>query len=625
MHVSMQKRFCGVLLLALLSVLLFLLAGGCATNSSTNTSVSNTVKILQDPLSNPEPATQQSDAENNKKSESGDRLFVRQKSGTEFVAVTANPHASEAAYNILELGGSAIDAAIAAQMVLGLVEPQSSGIGGGGFLLYWDNKTRQLYTYDGRETAPAAASEKLFLDRDGKPLKFGEAMIGGRSVGVPGLLRMLERAHKDHGNIEWKGLFSEAIDLAENGFAVSPRLHSLIQQVPWLDKRPDLAGYLFEDGMPLPVGHELHNPNYADSLRKIAQRGVSTFYAGALAQSIVAKVNEDVNAGHLSLADMKGYQAVLRKPVCKAVFNYRICGMGPPSSGATAVLSVLAQLEVLLENGELEKGDTISEDADTAHAFIEVSRLAFADRNTYLADPDFVDAIPDVIDDLLDDAYINQRAMLVDMDMRMDAVSAGDPKNRKGVSFVTAEGFDIPSTTHLSIVDAGGNIVSMTSSVESAFGSRLMVSGFILNNQLTDFSFVPSKPDGGKIANRVEGGKRPLSSMSPMIIFNQSNDPVMVVGSPGGRSIITYVARVIYDHIVGGLNLTDAIDGKHVVGTGRLRLEVGISDSLVAGLREKGHQPALRGQSSGIHALHRIPGGWQGVADPRREGTVAAK
>lgn len=586
----------------------------CAVSPDPDRSIQKqpAVPVLQDAGSNPEPATTQ----NNNPAQA-----LKQKAGSSYVAVTANPHASSAAGAVLERGGSAIDAAIAAQMVLGLVEPQSSGIGGGAFLLYWDNTERRLYSYDGRETAPQSATEKLFLDSEGKPLGLGEAIVGGRSVGVPGLLRMLELAHSNHGSVTWRELFDEAIDLAENGFAVSPRLHTLIERVPLLDKRPVLRNYLFENEEALQAGSRLKNIEYAVSLQEIAEQGADYFYGGELARAIVDTVNRDDNPGSLSLQDLAAYSAAEREPVCQWIFGYNICGMGPPSSGATTVLGILGQLEQLLSEGRLKRGDTVSGSVDAAHAFIEAMRLAFADRNTYLADPDFI-AVP--VDELLEKDYLAARAALIDPLERTEAISAGK-LNEGNTAFVTASGFDLPSTTHLSIVDSAGNIASLTSSIETAFGSRLMTNGFILNNQLTDFSFSPVDKDGGDVANRVEGGKRPLSSMSPMIIFNKANEPVMVIGSPGGKSIIAYVARVIYDHIVGGNDLYEAINGKHVVDTGRLRLEEGIDDQLVEGLRAKGHQPALRGQSSGIHALHRIPGGWQGVADPRREGSVSAR
>ncbi len=600
-HVSRTLTvLCGLLLqLAILSG-----AVGCRQLSPALSDVSN----------NPEPATAAL-------SQAGIG-YRKQFTGREFVAVTAHPLASDAAYRVLDKGGSALDAAIAAQMVLGLVEPQSSGIGGGGFLLYWDAGQRKLFAFDGRETAPAAASERLFLDERGEPLSFAEAIVGGRSVGVPGLLRMLELAHQQHGRLAWQYLFGDAIALAENGFAVSPRLHSLVAQVPLLDQRIALDNYLHVDARPLPEGHWLTNPDYANSLRRIASEGADALYQGELARSITTAVNNDINPGALSLQDMRAYRALEREALCKRVLGYNICGMGLPSSGAATVLGILGQMEVLLAEGKLSKGRTVSGYPETAHAFIEASRLAFADRNTWLADPGFVD-VP--LGGLLDNSYIEGRAARIDMSRRQQQVEPGLPEPNVATRYIPADGFAMPSTTHMSIVDAEGNIVSMTTSIESAFGSRLMTNGFLLNNQLTDFSFAPLGEDGSVVANRVEPGKRPLSSMSPIIIFNASNDPVMVIGSPGGRSIIPYVARVIYDHIVGGEDLYHAVAAKHVVETGRLVLETGTVPGFVEALQHKGHTPVLRDQSSGIHALHIAPDGWTGVADPRREGHVAAR
>lgn len=540
--------------------------------------------------------------------------------GQQYVAVTANPLATAAAFRVLEQGGTAIDAAIAAQMVLGLVEPQSSGIGGGGFLLFWDATAKKLISYDGRETAPLKADESLFIDpQTDKPMSFFKAIIGGRSVGVPGMLKMLDTAHQQYGKLGWNELFSDAIYLAENGFEVSARLHTLISKVPALTVRPNIAEYLFNNEQPLPQGYLLKNSAYAQTLHMIANQGANAFYQGEIASAIVKVVNADVNAGQLSKQDLLAYKARVRGPVCKVVFDYKVCGMGPPSSGATTVISILAMLENSAKPTAITK---VSEDPELAHTYIEASRLAFADRNTYIADPDFVN-VP--VQGLLDSGYLKRRAGLIKPAKRAGQANAGLPAGIAKNEFITNAGLELPSTTHLSIVDRYGNIVSMTSSIETAFGSRLMAGGFILNNQLTDFSFAAHTEDRQKIANRVQAGKRPTSSMSPTIVFDKNNQPVMVIGSPGGKGIIGYVARVLYETLALNRPLSESISDKHIIDTGgQLRIESGSNNTLVEALKQKGHQPELRALTSGIHALQKTNNGWLGVADPRREGTVLA-
>lgn len=540
--------------------------------------------------------------------------------GKNFVAVTANRYATDAAKRILERGGTAIDAAIAAQMVLGLVEPQSSGLGGGGFLLYWDAKNKKLHSYDGRETAPSLADENLFLGADGKPISFFKAIIGGRSVGVPGLVKMLELAHSEHGRESWPVLFEDAIFLAGQGFSVSERLHALISKVPALTARKELADYLFLNGSPLQQGYTLRNTNYAKTLEAIAIEGSEAFYDGAIANAVVKAVSNDKMSGALSVQDMNTYQAKKRTPVCKELFDYKFCGMGPPSSGGITVLAILALMENIQAKLNFEESQSIGNDVLATHAFIEASRLAFADRYRYIADPDFVD-VP--VQALLNDKYLQERAALFDEKESMISVSAGQPPAVQANAFVSGRNNELPSTTHLSIVDSYGNVVSLTTSIETAFGSRLMVEGFILNNQLTDFSFAHSTRENKKVANRVQGGKRPTSSMAPMIIFDKFNQPVMAIGSPGGRSIIPYVARVLYETLAQGRSLEVVVAEKHVVHTGKLRMEIGSDVHLVGLLREKGHQPELGSQTSGLHVIQKLTNGWLGVADLRREGTVA--
>lgn len=550
--------------------------------------------------------------------------------GKKFMAVTANEHASNAAYAILAEGGTAIDAAVAAQMVLGLVEPQSSGLGGGGFMLYWDAAKATLETYDGRETAPLLADENLFFNPKSEiPDGFFQSVIGGKSVGVPGIVKLLEIAHAKHGRAPWPILFDSAIGLAENGFAVSERLNKLITLVPKVAERKAIADYLFADGQPLAVGHRLKNPAYAATLKQLATNGSSAFYQGALAEQMIAAINNDKNAGQLSQRDLNEYQIKQRAAVCKEVFAHKVCGMGPPSSGGSTTLAILGILEHLDQTNKTpltaaEKFQGLASQPVIAHQLIEASRLAFADRNTYIADPDFVD-VP--IKALLDDEYLKSRAELIRKDQVMTAVAPGDP-GRLGsdVSFIMQPSPELLSTTHMSIVDRYGNALSMTSSIETAFGSRLMVGGFILNNQLTDFSFVPRLADKTLVANRVQAGKRPRSSMSPMIVFDQSNKPVLVIGSPGGKKIIGYVARVLYEVLAFNRPLADAIEAPHVFHMGsRLELESSVDAELKDALIALGHQPIVKPQTSGLHAIILQDNQWLGVADPRREGTALGR
>lgn len=547
--------------------------------------------------------------------------------GEKFMAVTANKHATDAAYAILAEGGTAIDAAVAAQAVLGLVEPQSSGLGGGGFILYWDAKSQTLASYDGRETAPAAADENLFFNPDSEtPNGFFEAVIGGKSVGVPGIVKVLDKIHGRHGLAPWSSLFDNAIGLSKNGFAVSQRLNRLITFVPKINERAEMAGYLFDQaGKPLAIGHILKNPAYAKTLEDLAEQGADIFYTGALADKMIAASNNDKNPGQLSRQDFAQYQAKQRPAVCSEVFSYKVCGMGPPSSGGSTVLAILGILDSLEANSSFNKANYsgLENEVSIAHQFIEASRLAFADRNTYIADPDFVD-VP--IQALLDAAYLSSRAQLIDPNRVMDSVQAGKLPIKNANHFLVQSSPELMSTTHVSIVDRYGNALSMTSSIETAFGSRLMVDGFILNNQLTDFSFTPYLEDKTRIANRVEGGKRPRSSMSPMIVFDQSDQPVLIIGSPGGKKIIGYVARVLYELLAFDRSVAESIESPHLFHMGsRLELEDSSSEQLREALRALGHKPSIKAQTSGLHAIYKQDGKWLGIADPRREGTALGR
>ncbi|PTQ79086.1 gamma-glutamyltransferase [Nitrosomonas ureae] len=533
------------------------------------------------------------------------------------MAVTANPHASRAAVKILRQGGSAVDAAIAAQLVLGLVEPQSSGIGGGAFMLHWQARSGELVVWDGRETAPASVSEAYYINTDGQPMDFFSAVIGGHSVGVPGVLAMLEASHKEHGKLPWANLFKPAIILAEQGFAISERLHILLSRMPRVAVNPQIREYFFhrsETGwQPKTEGSVLQNLAYAQTLRRLAALGVTDFYQGELAKQIVQAVNNDPNRpGRLSLPDMKAYQPKKREALCGQFRIYRICGVPPPSSGGTTVLAILG----LLEAYESRYG----EHTDWHHGFIEASKLAFADRNAYVGDPAFV-SVP--TRGMIDRDYLHQRAMLIRNNSVLSNVNAGLPPGAE--PRLSSNSPEFPSTTHLSIVDAEGNVVSMTSSIETAFGSRIMIGGFLLNNQLTDFSFMPRTADGIPVANRVQSGKRPRSSMSPTIVFKDGR-ALLVIGSPGGTRIINYVAGSLYRILAKQLPLAEAIADGHIIAMGYgVELESGrVDESTLIRLRERGHNIVLRDQTSGLHVIRiNEKAGLEGGADPRREGEIS--
>ncbi|WP_308364773.1 MULTISPECIES: gamma-glutamyltransferase [unclassified Microbulbifer] len=539
---------------------------------------------------------------------------IKSASAREYMAVTANPLASRAAEQILARGGTAVDAAIAAQMVLGLVEPQSSGIGGGAFMLSYRADSKKLHYYDGRETAPAAVDENYFM-RDGQPRPFFQAVIGGYSVGVPGAVRMLELAHRRDGKLPWKSLFEPAIELAEQGFTVSPRLHQLLERMPQVAARPAIEAYFFDaDGVPLPVGHRLKNPDYAQTLRTIAAKGADAFYEGEIAEAIVEAVREDPdNPGLLTEKDMAGYRAKVREPVCSIFFEYRVCGAAPPSSGGTTVGAILGMLEHFPLN-PYEAGDS-----ELTHLFAQASELAFADRNTYVGDPDFVE-VPTAA--MVAPAYLAKRAELIDP-KKATAVAPGKPA-AFAHKRLTAKSPELPNTSHLSIVDRYGNGVSMTTSIETGFGSRLLVKGFLLNNQLTDFSFTPKNADGALVANRIQPGKRPRSSMSPTIVFDGEGNMRLLVGSPGGSRIIDYTARTALYHLGLGMPIAEAIAAGNIGAIGgRVELEAGyFSADTVAALEKMGHKIAQRDLNSGIHAIAIVDGELHGGADPRREGSA---
>lgn len=525
------------------------------------------------------------------------------------MVVTAHPLASRAGLRILEQGGSAVDAAIASQLVLGLVEPQSSGVGGGGFLLMFQPKSG-LLSYDGRETVPAASSLDRF-ELDGKTMSFKQAVNSGRSVGVPGLMRALELMHQDGGVLPWAQLFDPAIELAEGGFEVSPRLHALIADNPELaDKAATRAYFLDEQGKPWPVGYRLHNKAYAQVLRVLAKDGAQAFYSGDLARDMVTAVAADPIAGDLSEADLHNYRAVRREPLCMDWQQWALCGMAPPSSGAISVMQMLGILQ------HTPIASTPAQSAQAIHYFSEAGRLAFADRDAWVADPDFV-SVPQQA--LLAPEYLKSRASLIRADRSMGHAQPGKPlADLQAATDTTPE---LPSTTHLSVADANGQVVSMTTSVESAFGSKIMVHGFLLNNQLTDFALSPKDEMGRLSVNRVEPGKRPRSSMAPMIVM-QDGRPVIALGSPGGSAIIPYVAQALTGMLIWNLDAQEAVSLPHYGSRNwATELEAGTSVTKQAqALRAMGHEVREQPFPSGTHVIRWTKEGLEAGVDPRREG-----
>ncbi|KPH75049.1 gamma-glutamyltransferase [Bosea vaviloviae] len=532
-----------------------------------------------------------------------------------FMVAAANPLAATAGRDILRAGGSATDAAIAIQLVLNLVEPQSSGIGGGAFLLHWDEAARKVTTLDGRETAPAAATPDRFIGPDGKPMRFLDAVLGGRSVGVPGTLKLLEEAHKRWGRLPWAQVIAPAIRLAEEGFPISPRLNGLLSGERNLAKDARAAAYFYgSDGKPKTVGTILRNPAFAATLRTIAGNGAQALYTGPLAQDIVATVTgHATNPGDMTLADLTAYRIEERDPVCGAYRVWRICGMGPPSSGAVAVQQILG----ILETRDLAR---MGLGAEAAHWFAEAGRLAFADRNLYLADPAFI-GIP--LGGLIDRDYIRSRAGLVSPDRSMGRARAGEPPNKRAQLLAPSEGIE-NGTSHISVIDAAGNAISMTTTIEDGFGSRLMTAGgFLLNNELTDFSFLPEE-DGKPVANRVEPRKRPRSSMAPTLVFDASGRLYAVVGSPGGSQIIGFVAKTLVALLDWKMDPQAAVDlGNFGSRNGPTELEKGTeAEAWRAALEAKGHDVRLLEMTSGIQAIVKTPQGFAGGADGRREGVA---
>jgi len=549
------------------------------------------------------------------------------------MVATANTHASDAAAAIMAQGGSATDAAITAQLVLTLTEPQSSGIGGGLFMLHYAAADASVTTFDGREKAPLTADGELFLKPDGKPMAWLDAALGGRPVGTPGVISALWKAHQKFGRLEWATLFEPAIRLSEQGFAVSPRLHAAISDADHLEQDGAAAAIYFlgdgdyeEPDMAVPVGHVLKNLPLAETLKLIAATGPDGFYRGKVAGAIVDVVRSNsVNPGLMTLADLAAYQAIEREPVCAPYRAYRVCGMGPPTSGGLTSLMILG----LLEPYQLAKLNP--EGLVAAHLFSQASRLAFADRNQYMADADFVD-VP--VAGLLDRAYLRSRAMLINPVRDMGTAAPGTPPGSGQALQAAGSGLVEHGTSHLAIVDMAGNAVSMTMSVERAFGARITAGGFVLNNQLTDFSFVASA-SGKPVANRVEAGKRPRSSMSPSLVLNPDGSLFAVLGSPGGSRIIGFTTRALLGLIDWQMPMQQAVSQLHVINrNSRTELEDTAEDSDLAGalnqfarlaapLADHGHEVEVKSLDSGLHGIRILKDGqMDGGADPRREGTV---
>jgi gamma-glutamyltranspeptidase/glutathione hydrolase len=520
------------------------------------------------------------------------------------MVAAANPLAVDAGLEVLRRGGSAVDAAVAVQMVLGVVEPQASGLGGGGFLLHYDGTTQAVTVYDGRETAPAGATPTMFLDRDGKPLGFREAVVSGISVGVPGVLAMLELAHKEQGKLAWNELFKPAIGIARQGFAVPPRLAAWLERMPSLRDEPNIrATYFNADGSPKKRGEPIANPALADTMQLIADQGVQAFYQGAIAAEMVQRVHDHVRPGSLSLADLRDYRPVKREAVCGPYRVWVVCSMPPPSSGGIAILQILELIE------PFEIWRDASDSSRALHLIAEASRLAFADRDRYVADPAFV-AVP--VAGLLSPSYIAERRKLISLDHSMGKVGPGLPP-----------GYLERGTSHISIVDRRGNAVSFTTTIEASFGARIMVRGFLLNNELTDFSPRP-EVDGKPLANRVEPGKRPRSSMSPTLILDRDRKLLAALGSAGGARIIGDTLQTVIGLLDWNLSMQDAIALPRITNlNGATELEAGTPLAARAdALRALGHQVQVRPHEGGLAGIRRVGDGWEGGADPRRDGVA---
>lgn len=534
----------------------------------------------------------------------------------DFMVVTANPYATQAGVDVLLKGGTSMDAAIAIQLTLGLVEPQSSGLGGGALLVYWDNKAKKMVALDGRETAPEKATADMFLDKDGKPLEFMTAVVGGKSVGTPGTVKLLEYIHKNYGKLPWADLFQAPIELAEQGFKVTEHMSEQIaSSAESLQKFPTTKAYFFDEkGEPLKAGSVRTNPDYANTLKTIAKDGAKAFYEGAIAQDIVKTVNEaPANPGSLSMADLAKYAVKEREVVCVDYREHDVCGMGPPTSGGITVGQILG----ILNHFDLTK--TGYESTESWRLIGDATRLAFADRNRYIADSDFV-KVPTA--ELLTPEYLEERAQALKAGEPLKSVAPGDPTTKISQRFADDRALELPSTSHFVIVDKEGNVVSMTTTIENGFGSRLMTRGFLLNNELTDFSFV-AEENGLPVANKIEPNKRPRSSMSPTIIL-KDDKPVLAIGSPGGSNIISYTAKAIIGVLDWGMDVQQAVSMPHMVNrTGDYYLEKGTkAEEYKPKFEALGYTVKVDNLNSGLDAIAIKADGLEGGADPRRDGVA---
>ncbi len=520
------------------------------------------------------------------------------------MVAAAHPLAVEAGLDVLKRGGSAIDAAVAVQMMLGVAEPQASGVGGGGFLLYYDGATRGITVYDGRETAPAGATPGMFLDAGGKPLPFFDAVVSGMSVGVPGAVALLELAHKEHGRLPWADLFGASIATARDGFAVSPRLAAWLQTIRMFRDEPAArATYFNADGSPKKPGDRVVNPALADTMQRIATEGARVLQEGPIAEEMVARVRGHKRPGTLALSDLAAYRPIKREPVCGPYRIWIVCGMPPPSSGGIAILQMLGLLE------PFDLGRDKPDDPRALHLIAEAGRLAFADRGQYVADPAFV---PVPTQALIAPAYIAERRKLIAEDRVMDPPGGA-----------VAPGYVEHGTSHMTIVDRDGNAVAFTTTIEAPFGAQMMVGGFILNNELTDFTPFPEQ-DGKPVANRVEPGKRPRSSMSPTIVLDRERRLVLALGSAGGQRIIGDTFQALLGMLDWNLSPQAALDLPRVANmNGSTELEdKGALPAQADALRKLGHQVQVRRHEGGLTAIRRSGDGWEGGADPRRDGVA---
>jgi gamma-glutamyltranspeptidase / glutathione hydrolase len=532
------------------------------------------------------------------------------------MVAAANPYAAQAGLDMLRAGGSAVDAAIATQAVLGLVEPESSGLGGGAFLVLFDPATNTVTTFDGRETAPASATPEMFLDANGQVRPKGQVIPGGLSVGVPGVIAMLEMAHKKYGRLPWAKLFEPAIKLARDGFPVGPKLANTIATDTAAAQMPDIKRTFFHaDGTPFKQGEVFKSPAYAATLEAIAKGGAHTFYSGAIAQSIVDAVQHaPMNQGGMTLADLKAYRPVERPPVCGTYRGDKICSMPPPSSGGVAVLQILATLE------RFPSSDLQPNTLSYAQLFTQANRLAFADRNEYIGDPAFV-CVP--VEGLLNRQYLAQRSALIDPNKDMGTVAAGTPPDRGKCLYAPQRTPQRHGTSHLSVVDDKGEVVAMTTTIESGFGSMVMASGFLLNNQLTDFSLEPMR-NGVPVANAPAAGKRPMSAMAPSIVFGPDGKFLIAAGSPGGPVIIPDVAGALIALIDGGLTPQQTAALPHIFNMNSPTIiEKGTAlEALTPKLEAMGHTVRVVPIYSGLHIIEKTKDGYIGGADPRRDGVA---